>query len=132
MKSIVKLYVILVVIGGIALVLSLFTAMGFPCPLYHIAGIPCPVCGLTRAFITLAGGDIWGALVYHPLFWSVPLLPLVGYEKIPIRTQNYIWIGIGVVFGIVWLVRMLMFFPHTPPMNFNYEAVIMRFLNLRP
>lgn len=37
------------------------------CPLASVAGIPCPGCGLTRATLALAHGDVPHALALHPL-----------------------------------------------------------------
>ena len=38
-------------------------------------GIPCALCGLTRAYMSLAAGDVAGAFYYHPLW---PLAPAVA------------------------------------------------------
>lgn len=44
------------------------------CPLASIAGIPCPGCGLTRATLALAHGDVQHAFALHPLvFVLAPL-----------------------------------------------------------
>jgi hypothetical protein len=37
------------------------------CPLASVLGVPCPGCGLTRATLALAQGDLKGALMLHPL-----------------------------------------------------------------
>jgi hypothetical protein len=37
------------------------------CPLRRWTGIPCPTCGGTRAVVSLAGGDVVGALSLNPL-----------------------------------------------------------------
>jgi hypothetical protein len=39
-----------------------------------VLGIPCPGCGLTRATLALAHGDLRGALHLHPLV--LPIAPL--------------------------------------------------------
>jgi hypothetical protein len=36
------------------------------CPFNLITGIPCPGCGMTRAFLALARGDLITALHYNP------------------------------------------------------------------
>jgi len=44
------------------------------CPLASVVGIPCPGCGLTRATLALAHGDLEHALSLHPLvFVLAPL-----------------------------------------------------------
>ena len=37
------------------------------CPMAGVLGVPCPGCGLTRATLALARGDLRGALHLHPL-----------------------------------------------------------------
>jgi hypothetical protein len=41
------------------------------CPTAFFLGVPCPGCGLTRATLALARGDLHAALGFHPL---APLL----------------------------------------------------------
>lgn len=43
------------------------------CPLAGLLGVPCPGCGLTRAALALAVGDLAGAVEMHPL--SPALIP---------------------------------------------------------
>lgn len=45
-------------------------------------GIECPGCGLTRSFVSLAGGDLRESLSFHPLGW---LLALSVVSQIPYR-----------------------------------------------
>ncbi len=45
-------------------------ALEFPlCPMASSFGVPCPGCGLTRATLALAQGDVREALHLHPLVW---------------------------------------------------------------
>ena len=37
------------------------------CPVAELFGVPCPGCGLTRAALALAAGDLEGAVGMHPL-----------------------------------------------------------------
>ncbi len=41
------------------------------CPWRMLLGIQCPGCGLTRAFVALAQGDLRAAWTFHP--WAFPL-----------------------------------------------------------
>jgi hypothetical protein len=43
------------------------------CPVAALLGVPCPGCGLTRAALALAFGDLAGAVGWHPL--SPVLIP---------------------------------------------------------
>lgn len=45
-------------------------------------GIDCPGCGLTRSFVSLAGGDLRSSLAFHRLGW---LLALSVVAQIPYR-----------------------------------------------
>jgi hypothetical protein len=47
------------------------------CPLASVLGVPCPGCGLTRATLALAQGDLKHALELHPLV--LVLAPLFGW-----------------------------------------------------
>jgi hypothetical protein len=42
-------------------------ALPFTCPLRGLAGIPCATCGMTRAFVHLAHGDVARAFAASPL-----------------------------------------------------------------
>ena len=45
------------------------------CPTAATLGIPCPGCGLTRATLAAAQGNIAKAFALHPLFWLIsPLM----------------------------------------------------------
>jgi hypothetical protein len=41
--------------------------LGYTCPLRGLAGIPCATCGMTRAFVHLAHGDLARAFAASPL-----------------------------------------------------------------
>lgn len=42
-------------------------ALGFGCPFRALTGVPCATCGMTRAFVRLAHGQLAGALAASPL-----------------------------------------------------------------
>ncbi len=62
---------------GLALSLALLPLVGavayarglphipWACPLRSLTGVPCPTCGMTRAFVALASGDLAGAVQHH-------------------------------------------------------------------
>ena len=118
-NRVVKLYLILAAVGGFALAMPLLAGVG-PCILYYAVGIPCPACGMTRAFISLP--DVGQALVYHPLFFTVPFIPLLGF--LPERRMNIGAVVLIVLFLGVWVVRMVLFFPHTQPMVLNENSLV--------
>ncbi|HET7541784.1 MAG TPA: DUF2752 domain-containing protein [Polyangiaceae bacterium] len=52
----------------LAAIFSGIVAFRLPfCPLASVVGVPCPGCGLTRATLALARGDLKHALELHPL-----------------------------------------------------------------
>jgi hypothetical protein len=105
MKPVCKTYAVLAVIGVIAVSISLLFDVS-PCPIYHIFRIPCFACGLTRAFISLARLDIRAAFFYHPLFFLVPFLPWLAWEKISHRLRNILSFIVLGLLAVVWAVRM--------------------------
>jgi len=117
-----KSFLILAIIGGIAVVLSLFVGIS-PCIFYHITGLPCPACGLTRAFISLARFDLRQAFAYHPLLFLVPFLPLLYLERISSKWQNILAYGALALFLAVWVVRMVVLFPDVAPMMYNENSL---------
>jgi len=129
MREVIKTYIIVIIIAGMAVALSLFTFIP-PCIFYGIIGIPCPACGLTRAFLQLFQFNIQGAFHYHPLFFLVPFIPLLMHEKIPLRIKTISSITLIILFFVAYIVRMILFFPHTAPMNINEDAILIQLIYL--
>jgi hypothetical protein len=74
--------------------------MGFvTCPMRVTTGVPCPGCGLTRAVMALATGNVAEALHWHPLvFLLAPILVFtIGRAML---------IGAGFLRPEAWKVRM--------------------------
>ena len=115
----IKFYLIFMIIGGITLGVSLFTDVSL-CIIYHITGIPCFSCGMGRAFRSLP--DIRPAFAYHPLFFVVPFIPLLAVVNA--RVRNIASVVLIVLFIGVWIVRMVLLFPHTAPMEYNYNSLL--------
>lgn len=100
-------------------------------------GLPCPGCGSTRAALALFQGHFAEAFFWHPLIIvSLVLLPYLVIRKVflrrkPMRSiETKILIGVGIGYMIVFVVRMILFFPHTPPMVMHDDAVIRQFIRL--
>jgi hypothetical protein len=56
------------IVATIASVFAGIVALRLPfCPMASVLGVPCPGCGLTRATLALAHGDLKHALELHPL-----------------------------------------------------------------
>jgi len=88
-----------------------------------VTGLPCPACGLTRAFLALVRFDVPGAFTYHPLFFIVPVLPLIAHERFSPKKKNILSFAVLGMFFVAWGVRMVLYFPHTPPMEFNENSL---------
>ncbi len=97
------------------------------CPVYAITGVPCPTCGMSRAWFRFFDGEVADAFAWHPLFLLVLFVPLLFF--LYRRKDGTIrkWIkNLGIVLLIlliaVWLWRMLLYFPSTPPLVWNENA----------
>lgn len=60
------------------------------CPMAKLVHQPCPGCGLTRATLELAHGEIMAALTLHPL--SIIISPLFVFVVLKM-TKSYLWTG---------------------------------------
>ena len=95
------------ILVGAAAVLAIAAAV--PCAFHAIFGIRCPFCGMTRATLALARGDLAGSLAAHPLAplvllgfaWAFWLLWSDRRPAVPA------WAILGAV-GIVWAVNLLL------------------------
>jgi len=105
------------------MVLSLFTDVML-CPFKSVLGVPCLACGMTRAFFSLLRLDFRQAFRYHPLFFTVPFLPLLLLDALPAKLRSWTAWGLLALFVGVWALRMVLLFPHTSPMDFNENAVL--------
>ena len=61
-----------------AAVWLLFFLTGLPCPLRWATGLPCPTCGVTRALLALARGDLRESLCCHPLALQLTLSAVIA------------------------------------------------------
>lgn len=69
---------ILVVAALVILGAGFFHLVGVGCPIKFVTGVSCPGCGMTRAWLEALQGNLDVALAYHPLFWSVPVVLVLG------------------------------------------------------
>jgi Protein of unknown function (DUF2752) len=75
------------------------------CPARFLAHAPCPGCGLVRATMRAASGDLAGAMHLHPLWLAA--VAAVGWYAIPSKEPRRTWpaIAVSVAFVAVWLAR---------------------------
>lgn len=96
----------------ITAVVAILLLLFYRCPLRFLFGLSCPGCGMTRAFEALLKLDFAGAFHCHPLFPFVILvgiylvLQFLNIFSLPKKTENLLLIIIGILFLLVYLVRM--------------------------
>ncbi|MBN2605585.1 MAG: DUF2752 domain-containing protein [Bacilli bacterium] len=103
------------------------------CIIKRTFGIPCPGCGMTRALIYLVSFDFKNAFFYHPLVFMMPFIIIVFLYQ----DTKLFWnlahskIAIGMIialFIIVYIVRMILYFPDTQPMDYFHNPTILKLL----
>ena len=104
----------LTIIGIVSLLITFLFKKSI-CVFINIFGIPCPACGLTRASLKIIELNFREAFRLHPLFWSIPFLLLCR--------KKVILYGVGILFIIVWVIRMYFYFPNVEPFIFNQKAL---------
>jgi len=106
--------------AGVCLLVLLLSASGFlPCLWREIFGIPCPGCGMSRAYAALFTGHIRAAFAMHPLFFAPPVILALCLFKKGLASNPKFWAAAGVVFIGVYLLRITLYFPDTPPMDYQ-------------
>ena len=112
-------------IAGICCWVLVFFFAGTLCPVRQISGLPCPGCGTTRAVLALLRGDIRQALEFHPLIFitlaAILIFILAYILRINIwkfKYANALLYFIFSIYIIVYIIRMILFFPHTEPMTY--------------
>lgn len=113
--------------GLLALLLLAVVFLDIGCVFRRFTGIPCPGCGTTRACIQFLQGHVVDAFYYHPLFWLTVILLVVmvlkdGRMFRSQKANRWFWIVILLMYLSVYLVRMFLLFPDTPPMELNEQA----------
>ena len=106
LKKAIKYYLILLVVGIVALLIY-FYKLDIPLCLFKSRlNIPCPGCGLTRAYVSFLSGDIIKAFSNHPLFWTIPFLPNILSTE-----NNKLIITVSTIFILTWIFRLLTTYP---------------------
>jgi hypothetical protein len=103
------------------------------CIIKRTIGIPCPGCGMTRAAVYLLSFDFKNAFFFHPLIFIMPFLLIVFlyqdtklFQKL---AHSKIFIGsIIALFIIVYIIRMILYFPDTEPMDYFHNPIILKLL----
>lgn len=110
--------VIFIFLLGLASLVIVTQTQRSICVIYNTTGLPCPSCGMTRAFLYLAKLDFVEAFHYHPLF---PMVPLLFFSYL--KGNQKLLITICLIFIVVWLIRMVLYFPDIEPLNYNNSSI---------
>jgi hypothetical protein len=97
------------------------------CIIKHTLGVPCPGCGMSRATLYLMTFQWKLAFSYHPLVFLMPFIVLVLLLRglSPISTlyhSKWFWSMLVVLFLGVYVIRMIVLFPHTEPMTYYSDS----------
>lgn len=90
-------------------------------------------CGMSRAFGYLVTFNFSNAFYYHPLVFIVPFVVLVFLlQETKFFGKLYhsktFWGSILSLFVIVYIIRMILYFPHTDPMDYYNNPLIFKIL----
>ncbi|MBR2611820.1 MAG: DUF2752 domain-containing protein [Clostridia bacterium] len=103
----------LITLLAVAVLVVVMNIIDVACVFKEIFGIFCPGCGMTRAYISLLYLDFRSAFLYHPMFWSIPLLILFYLFDGKLFRQKWLnttlLVGILAGFIICWIVRMILY-----------------------
>ena len=128
---------LLLIVLLLLLSLELFSA---PCFFYSVIGIPCAGCGSSRALSLLVQGQIKEAITMHPLILlsllifisllTIVIVKLIMRAKgkafhLPLSQRNWkiLFFSLVALYLVVYVVRMVLYFPHEEPMCYNHNSV---------
>ena len=101
----------LLLLTGYLLLLIILWKLDARCIFQSLFNIPCPGCGMTRAYLAVLRMDFKQAFLYHPMFWSVPIICAFflfdgGLFKRK-KWNNLLLCLMGIGFVIVWIIKLI-------------------------
>ena len=105
----------------------------YTCPIQAITGFPCPGCGMTRAALALLQLDFARAFAMHPgvyvlIGWCLVWLVSYGLNRAGHTNSLYKSHGMLIILAValagIYVVRMVLYFPHTAPMVYNTDSLL--------
>ncbi len=105
------------------------------CPFRILFGIPCPGCGMTRSLFLLLQGRFLDALAMQPMVLAFLVLAaafvvtryVLEYD---VKCLNNALLAALIFCILLYVVRMLLYFPRVPPMTIDEDALLRRFWRL--
>lgn len=115
--------------------------LGSSCFYVAVFGIPCAGCGSSRAIALILQGEFSAALKMHPLiFLTLALIIIIPaflalryylekkrrkkWKPLPQRFMSLFFVSLSALYIIVYIYRMIRFFPHTEPMLYNPHSIL--------
>ena len=100
-----------------------------------VSGYPCPGCGITRAFACLITLHWHEAMLLNPtIFLWFPVLVYGFLNRYFFCKSNKIFTKLLIITGIltiiIYIIRMILLFPHTEPMTYSEQNLINFFFGL--
>ncbi|MBN2558348.1 MAG: DUF2752 domain-containing protein [Clostridia bacterium] len=124
----IKSIIPIVISIALLILIAVFSDTGL-CVFRRITGLPCPSCGMTRAYVELLSGNVAGAFLMHPLFWFIPIIiGLMIHTQATGKSHTKAYVVIGVIFLVVYIIRMILLFPHTYPFDYEHSSILGRLL----
>lgn len=123
-------------VAFVALVLLILVkTFGAACISQLMVGLPCPACGMTRAALLFLSGRWKESLQMQPLFaallFGAVLVIIFRYVlKKDIMWMKYYAIIMLAAAIILYVYRMIRYFPHTPPMTYRKENLLYSVLQI--
>lgn len=109
----------------------LVVCFGGACISRIVVGLPCPACGMTRAALLLLSGHWKESIQMQPFFIIFFLgIAVCAVKRYIFRKKVgrlfWAYAGIMLVAALVfYLYRMVLYFPHTPPMTYNKDNLLL-------
>ena len=86
---------------GLGVLVLLYARGIVVCPVWLVFGVPCPTCGVTRALLALAQGDLTGYVRCHPLALFLAAAVLLALHHRPLRQwRAALWTYVGGVLAL--------------------------------
>lgn len=121
-------------LGVVAYYLVMSQLFEFSCIAMLLFGLPCPGCGMTRAAWLFVTGNFANSFAMHPLLVPVGLFAafafvwwIKGKNTEKLKTP---FIVLLVIFVAVYIVRMILLFPHQEPLVANPDSLLHNVINL--
>ena len=81
--------------------------VGFDCIFLRTFHVICPGCGMTRAIRAVLHMDLYGALMYHPMVFALPLVGIYVLKEGRAFKNKYVNISVISLVGVGFLVNYI-------------------------